>query len=62
MYAGLVYDEIVDLITTIQGNGYEIYNITKDNSGLGIVSNRKKINSVSDVKVGELCNFMCLPK
>ena len=62
MYAGLVHDEIIDLIDTIHSLSYDIYNITKNNSGLGIVENRIKINSASDVRVGELCNFMCLPK
>lgn len=62
MYAGLVQTEIIDLIHTIHNLSYEIYNITKNNSGLGIVENRIKINSAADVRVGELCNFMCLPK
>lgn len=62
MYAGLVKEEIVDLLNTIKGYSYEIYNITKNNSGLGLISNRKKIETINDVNVGELCNFMCLPK
>jgi len=62
MYAGLVKHEVEDLLNTINSYSYDIYNITKNNSGLGLVSNRKKINSVQDVTVGELCNFMCLPK
>jgi len=62
MYSGLVKHEIEDLLNTINSYSYDIYDITKNNSGLGLVSNRKKINSVQDVSVGELCNFMCLPK
>lgn len=62
MYAGLVKHEVEDLLNTINSYSYDIYNITKNNSGLGLISNRKKINSIQDVTVGELCNFMCLPK
>ena len=62
MYAGLVQEEIIDLLNTIHSYSYDIYNITKNNSGLGLKSNRKKIETVRDVTVGELCNFMCLPK
>ena len=61
MYAGLTAPEIVDLINTLRGYSYEIYDITKNNSGLGILSNRRKINTAKDVTVGELCNFLCLP-
>jgi hypothetical protein len=45
MYSGLVESEIVDLIHTIQGYSYNIYDIVKDNSGMGIESHRRKINS-----------------
>lgn len=61
LYAGLLRDEIVDLLTTILNNNYKIYNITKNNSGLGIIENRIPINSITDVKVGELCNLLCIP-
>ena len=52
MYAGLTAPEIVDLINTLRGYSYEIYDITKNNSGLGILSNRRKINTAKDVTVG----------
>jgi len=61
MYAGLVRSEIIDLLSSITDASYEIYDISKNNSGLGDVKYRRKINSINDVKVGELCNFLCLP-
>lgn len=62
LYAGLVKNEIVDLLDTIFSNNYRVYNITKNNSGIGIVENRIEIRSVNDVRVGELCNLLCIPK
>lgn len=61
MYGGLMEQEVISLINTIYSLDYSIFNITKDNSGLGIESRRQKINSIDDVKIGTLCNFLCLP-
>lgn len=61
LYAGLLRDEIIDLLNSILKNNYKIYNITKNNSGIGIVENRTPIHSIADVKVGELCNLLCVP-
>lgn len=62
MYAGLTANEINELLNVIFNYNYKIYDITKNNSGLGIIENRKEIKSLNDVKIGELCNFLCLPR
>lgn len=42
MYGGLTESEVSSLISTIYNLNYSIFNITKDNSGLGIESRRQK--------------------
>lgn len=62
LYAGLVENEVNELLENIKENNYNIFNITKDNTGLGVVELRKEIKSIKDVRVGELCNLLCIPK
>lgn len=62
LYAGLVESEINELLENIKEHNYNIFNITKDNTGLGIIEFRKEIKSIKDVRVGELCNLLCIPK
>jgi hypothetical protein len=61
MYSGLTKPEIDDLISTIHSLSYEIFDIGKTNSGLGIINHRKKVRTSNDVIIGHLCNFVCLP-
>jgi len=61
MYAGLTKPEIDDLIFTIHGFSYDIFDIGKNNSGLGVLNHRKKIQNSNDIVVGQLCNFLCIP-
>jgi hypothetical protein len=62
LYSGSTPSEVNDLIYTIQSINYDIYDIGRDNSGLGNPDKMKKINSINDTILGELCNLICLPK
>lgn len=62
LYSGSTPSEVNDLIYTIHSINYDIYDIGRDNSGLGNPDKMKKINSINDTIVGELCNLICLPK
>ena len=62
LYSGLHAAEIVDLIKTIRDIKYDMYDININNEGLEDISHRKLINSINDVKVGSLCNLLCLPR
>lgn len=62
LYSGSTPSEVNDLIYTIQSINYDIYDIGRDNSGLGNPDKMKKINSINDTIIGELCNLICLPK
>jgi FkbM family methyltransferase len=61
MYAGLTQSEAIDLINTIKNISYDIYDIGNKNEGLSAVSQRKKINTINDVNLGNHGNFLCIP-
>lgn len=62
MYAGLINDEIDELLNVIKNASYEIYNVGKINDGLGDKLKRIKIENISDIKSGEHGDLLCFPK
>lgn len=62
MYAGLRPTEITDLIDTLHNLSYDIYDIGTANEGLDKSKELKKINSISDLKVGSHGNLICFYK
>ena len=61
LYPDLTENEVKDLIKTIKDVSYKIYDINKNNAGMWNENYRKEINSINDVRVGQLCNLLCIP-